>query len=1306
MAKKALTIDVNSKATADGNVNEWSHLTNTTIFIRNIQTPNLSKNANIGMLVSGIPSAFARVDLFKDALGSMAFAESENPEENRNLMSYYQDLTDEWKGLIACLALDYANIKVKKVELAYSDGKDILSTANVYEPKGAFGNMLLKRRELWTERTAHENERTNPFINIIKYKGKVVGATSPETLLFTSASYKEADTQKLPWINTVTGKFTDPVKSNLTNEQYATLHAYITHILQNLAKVEDYYNDAKKDAKVDYTAIRKVLETWRDQVEQKAKSQGYELSVASTPPVSANFGGPFKDIFCFQDKLYGVEGTISEKFIAGGVEFDPKKLLLEDTAHIARLDLNITDDELKNLPILVMSAEVKDMDEKTYFALPLSAMGLNVFGKNINALVGMAGGSPITSSLKAVFDPKKRTDNLEVVLNINTTEGKKRQFKKIYTSDGEIRNQDILIWPNFISPQWTAYYLYNELPHNGTGHSYRAFPMVGESDNGYFRILLDEKQQPVLLKMLNREGQVEAPAEKVKAEILVISDDAVADNSYKYEIFRSNVPFKGVSLVSPTGHSGGYLLINYSSAKGTSLPEDKMRPGATPQLEKVRLGIDFGSTNTSIAYSLDSDPNDGSFEFKNQRVSLLGKELPGKPIFPKENHIFFFQGVGMPIKSNAIKSVLTLHDNRRLPSLKTGQEITQRDEKEVIGGFPSFAENLPFSNSNDKTITLNYPNGVGEVTQIHNMKWENNPSAKAQKTAFLRTLLLHVYASLFDQGKVPESVKWSYPSSMSGPLLNQYQLIWDTLKDMSPVTDINGRPYKLDISKYQGSLNIGNAIGRGGFNEEATEAKEGDKAGFSGGFQGGFSGGFGAPFGGNGGFGKGGFGNGGFGGEFGKPDSIATQKASDSKEEVIGTQEDFMPDDPNREISYEPTPLYTSGNDNPSLSEAEAVANFISSTYGRETNYLNLCFDVGGSTTDISALFYLDEKGVTMIKQNSIRFAAQRVSQSVSYFPDFKNVLTSICSRYGIQMVGLNFGNDTYNSQTAPYFFDQIVNRLDGSQLEDLYKNIGANCPQLMCVNLYVTGLLMFYAGQVANKLIDDLTRSKDTTWDDNHRPKVRVTFAGKGSRIFQWLSTINPDAAHNYYGNMFVMGYGLDHMKNTLCRWQEIVLPTLDNKDIKYEVSMGLAKGTTTLLKPKNQQPSEIIGESGFEVTGKDNIPRSLDFTNSLTPAMLSSIGIRLKAKDMNSQARKFTEFCSFFYQAANQLFGWNTNPAELERACRNMSITAYVQNMPEFRAAEKEVRNGKPFDFVAPIIILEGMKFYDNVLLKLLQQ
>ena len=496
----------------------------------------------------------------------------------------------------------------------------------------------------------------------------------------------------------------------MTSTQIVTLHAYVCHIIKELSHVEAYYKNLKDGLAVDYTSIRTILEQWKEDIASKALTEAIDLSIASTPPVSAAFGGPFEKLFCHKDSLVGVEGVISEKEMPGGVVFDPKNLLLNESAHIARLDLNITSAELKELPILALTADIKGTEEKAYFALPLSAQGLNVYGKNVAALVGMSNSdSAISSTLKAVYDPSARVGNLEVVLTIKTESGTQRQFKKVYTSDGEIKNKDILIWPNFVSPQWDAYFMYNELPHNGTSQSYRAFPFVGEIQENYFRIIVDKDQDPILL---SKNGQVIVSDRDVKAELLVLSDEAVADNPYKYEIYRSNKPFKGVRLLSPTGNEGGYILINYSSAQGTRLPHDWMRSGATPTLNPVRLGIDFGSTNTSIAYSSDNTQEQG-FEFENQRVSLFGNEMPGRNIVPRENQVFFFQGAGPKVKSNAIKSVLTIHDNRRLPPLRQGETIKMRNEREVIGGFPSFADNLPFANSDKKKITLCYPKWCG-----------------------------------------------------------------------------------------------------------------------------------------------------------------------------------------------------------------------------------------------------------------------------------------------------------------------------------------------------------------------------------------------------------------------------------------------------------------------------------------------------------------------------------------------------------------------------------------------------------------
>ena len=128
-------------------------------------------------------------------------------------------------------------------------------------------------------------------------------------------------------------------------------------------------------------------------------------------------------------------------------------------------------------------------------------------------------------------------------------------------------------------------------------------------------------------------------------------------------------------------------------------------------------------------------------------------------------------------------------------------------------------------------------------------------------------------------------------------------------------------------------------------------------------------------------------------------------------------------------------------------------------------------------------------------------------------------------------------GTNTYSSETAPYFYEQVVDNLDTSQLTDFYKCISALCPELFCVNLYVTGLIMYYAGQLSNKLIQEVRRSEDRP-GENWRPLVQIVFAGKGSRIFEWFSCTNYERAKAYSTEMFIHGFGgMEQAKNLFHR-------------------------------------------------------------------------------------------------------------------------------------------------------------------------
>jgi hypothetical protein len=241
---------------------------------------------------------------------------------------------------------------------------------------------------------------------------------------------------------------------------------------------------------------------------------------------------------------------------------------------------------------------------------------------------------------------------------------------------------------------------------------------------------------------------------------------------------------------------------------------------------------------------------------------------------------------------------------------------------------------------------------------------------------------------------------------------------------------------------------------------------------------------------------------------------------------------------------------------------------------------------------------------------------------------------------------------------------------------------------------MYVTGLLMFYAGQIARKLVNDLRHSQEFVV--NGSPFVNVRFAGKGSRLFQWLGAVNDSVREQYYNELFMMGYGNEPVNG------RIDFPRED-ENIKFEVSKGLASGGVRgdLHKPTIEQPSEIIGETGFMLVGSEG-PQPIEFINSISPEMMKQIGFNFCTRREMPQAEMFTKFCDYYYYAVSNICGWQTNTHELVNACQNMDIVQYAQNLPEFRQAQ----NAKSFDFCAPIIILEGMKFYDQTLIKLLKQ
>lgn len=1318
---KALVID--AKELPAGQQGQWNDISaQMEALTSSIRTPDMAEGADMSAVVSGVPSVFARANLFNLSL-NLVQRQKGSSDSATSLIKFYENLVDEWRGLIACIALDYANIKVKRIRLAYSDGKKLDTTSNIYEPKGAFGNMLLKSRDLWCEQNVAANEEKIPFIDVIKYNGKVVGGTSPMSVLFTAPKYSLASS--LPFVDIKTHRFTDPLHSSINREQTAQLLSYVEHLLSRLHELERVYADCS--VKPDYSAITTNLQSWCEEIKVLCEKKGFKIvQDSSVPPVDC-FLKPFGTLLNYSSELYGLGGVVYESEQAGAKVFDPKKLLLPAGTEIARLQLGRALAKnpalLANLPLNVLKAVKRGENTFAYFALPLSEEGLCIFGDSIDAMTGLNTGSAIKSTLSAVFDPEADTDNLEVKLEIVTNEGKKVPIAVKYTAHTSLQYKDLLLWPNFISPQWDKYYLYSELPHYASTADcpFRATPFLGKFADQKFPTITSDEGRPVFV---SREGQICLPQDEttkdVKVDLLIKADNAVSDNAYKYEIYESNRPFKGVKLTLDNRNCG-FLVIRYSSSAGTPLPH---RDDYRKSVREARIGIDFGSTNTAVAYAIGNDNPEG-IVFKNQTVSLFGSELSGNGEVAMEKDLFFFQNEEIP--SNAIRSLLTTHDPHRVV-LEQGLRQTDINGKEVKGGFPCFEKNLPITAVTDKYIQLAM-NCIGEVKLVHNMKWNKEEDELANKKAFLRSLLLHVYAELFAQDHiVPCELKWSYPSSMGQDLLAQYQSIWDSLASLQPVSDGEDKKVKLSISKAP--IRLGNLDSRKPFGN-LKEAKPSSPFGENNPFGGSNPfGGNNNPFGGGNAFGGGSnaFGGGNAFGQTAEATSSPATGANSAGSSPFGSSSpfdnngafaqksapqatppvDLKPD--NGPIEFKFRPADQAG----SMTEAQAVGCYIMHQPNLSVQYntLTLCFDVGGSTTDISALCQM--KGANglpqtaMIKQNSIRFAAQRVSEATKFCAkELQGVLLSICAQNGLYVAGLNRGDNKFSPETAEYYFNQVVDSLTAEQLPALYAEINTKCPKLMAVNLYVTGLIMYYAGQLTRKVVTEVRRSNDGPDDHEHFcPLVYVVFAGKGSRIFEWLSTVNQSTANEYYQRLFIQGIGgMKEIANYLCNYPAINISPKADSDVKYEVAKGLVFGNgEPLLVPEKNDAIEILGEEGFRLRLADGSTADLPYDNSITPQMIEQTGKFLFAPATGPNivsCPKFTDFASLFYQATRNLLLPKLAPNGFEQGFQAMNIGQYITNLPDFRDAQSRKQGGNgEFDYVAPIIILEGMKFYDDYL------
>jgi hypothetical protein len=786
MKYKPLIINTN-KGQAEGTPAVWNEMQNVQNFIKDISTPTVNTaqaSIELSAVISGIPTPWARAMMFRYAIEYTApVAPPSVPPAGgetggaSGVFSFFKSLQDEWKGLIAVLALDNSPISVEKVELKY-DRPD-----NLFEVKGALGNMLFDSKHLWTDpEEIQRNADTPPYIQILKYNGIVIGGTSPHSLLFAAPIYQIQPNKSISAFYK-NGRFTNPV-IYLDNESLQKLFVYVQFIRENIVRFQDKLSIAKKP-KHDLTLVKNFLAVFEKEITDQARKNNFELNPEGLVGSLDKFKKPFDIIFNSESKIYGYQGNFySQKINDYAKEVNLSELLLSADTHLVEVRFAPNESVEK---CAVHLLEVQGDERKRFYALPFSQTGIIHFEETLHLLLGKVKDSNYRNTLSAVYEPEKR--QVKVTLSLEIDNGKSNlTIESIYgeskTQDFIINSKKIIAFPDFVSDLWQSYYLYSELPHN-TNEVVRAHPILADYDFKFKIIpknpdVKDSHDSLAVLGFQNSSGVKDLTG---LSNLLVQYDyDKLGATNVKYEIYESKLPFKGMELRSQNLAQGGNKVCGYLVGKDIRQSDKySFKKLQFNSLQAAKIGFDFGSNNICVSFAKSySQPQ--LVHFKNRRRFFLGNEIEDeqkvKPAEP--NELFFFQNEE---RVGQLKSMVLVHDEKRLP--KGEMDIA----KAVSGGFPVFEYNVPVSEpvtSTKYTVRL----GTSQAEIYYNMKWSHVDKENKYKEALLKTLWLKIYAELFaDNEAYPADLAWAYPSAMSESTRIQYGLLWESVTMQKPLNE-------------------------------------------------------------------------------------------------------------------------------------------------------------------------------------------------------------------------------------------------------------------------------------------------------------------------------------------------------------------------------------------------------------------------------------------------------------------------------------------------------------------------------------
>ena len=674
--------------------------------------------------VHSVPSAFARPILFSQALGSNASDAGNDPAAAQLHSPLHKAVQAQWRGLMGLFALkDYFAFDLTMEEFKVPSRDDLVRMRKLSAGVRDLKFLTILREQMPKPEAIWEQ------CWLIRCDGRLVGATSPWTVVYTPAEY--SCPASIPWRDKNTGLLGDPLGYLATKNGKQEITALARWVERMIGQHEDHDSwDLAHDRPKVAASLKRELEIWLA-----------EIRILRPEAVKGELGEPFeKDLpapyryflrgshldqsglFLESDLFLWRPDGNNEKILVFSRQGVSEKTRVFNSTFGDQVDLATMKAEGQSNWAAISGVKVPYrylVAEDLFFPARLLKIPLSdearQFGTNEYAV-------PLEAAFFSYFRPGDVAgDHPKVTLTV--TEQQKRKVKaelRIPLKSGSnltvTREYDLqrdidelegpapaaAVWPNFQSPSWHS----NLCAFAGPVGRAKDFPLSAEP------ILADGK---VLQRTTLREQDFEA----------------------EVRIWESRTPIAGMGFwVKPKG---------WTEWKSCGMVLNKVvELNATDNRETWSLGVDFGTSNTVIKRKLPGGD-----------IKLL--DLPGR--------------TRLLTKADAgLQSALLMNFYPNKPVVAPFVTALSQTGARVLEG--SFKYVPVFSVVPDQAERL-----------VRNLKWGSNGGQADDEPMqeYLKSLVRYATCEALAARVGKVDFEWSFPLALPGGVKNAMKDFWRSI---------------------------------------------------------------------------------------------------------------------------------------------------------------------------------------------------------------------------------------------------------------------------------------------------------------------------------------------------------------------------------------------------------------------------------------------------------------------------------------------------------------------------------------------